>query len=159
MYQLSHGLSHPLWGRSLSQGCHHYPSSMEVLQIQGIIYKCSWVCYQCVHYHGVQCRRAITRYWSAVVLQRCVRKWLCGVKAIRVRQARLAARHRAASTIQLHWREYIREKRRYEATYARLKAQLRQEQLAASLIIAELQCQTQSVSLPVAVPTGQHKAR
>ena len=83
-----------------------------------------------------------------MVIQRCVRRWLCGLRAIRLRKARQAARHRAAHTIQLHWREYIREKRRYEATCARLKARLRQEQMAASLIIAELQSQMQSVSLP-----------
>ena len=71
------------------------------------------------------------------------------MRAKRVKQARLAARHRAARTIQSRWRDYIREKRRYEATCARLKARLQQEQVAASLIIAELQSQMQSVSLPL----------
>lgn len=101
----------------------------------------------------LQCQRDISRYWSAAVIQRCVCRWLWRVKAARVRQARLAARNRAACTIQLKWKEYIVEKRRYEATYSRLKARLRQEQLAASLIIAELQAQTQSISLPPAKTT------
>lgn len=95
-----------------------------------------------------QCRRDISFYWSATILQRCVRKWLSQIKAKRVRQAQLTVRDRAARTIQHRWKQFIAEKRRYEATYSRLKAKLHQEQLAASLIIAELQAQTRSVCLP-----------
>lgn len=94
----------------------------------------------------------MTHYWSAVVLQRCVRQWLCRRKAKRVREARQAAHHRAARSIQLKWRQFIAEKRRYEASCSRLKAKLRKEQLATSIIIAELQSQTQRVSLPSAAP-------
>ena len=35
-------------------------------------------------------------------------------------------RNRAASLIQRHWQLYIQEKRRYEATYTRLRAKLEQ---------------------------------
>ena len=61
-----------------------------------------------------------------MVIQRAVRHWLCRARARRVRGVRERARHRAASLIQYHWRLYITDKRRYEATYAKLKARLEQ---------------------------------
>ena len=61
-----------------------------------------------------------------MVIQRAVRLWLTRSRACRVRRARERARHRAATLIQHHWRLYIREKRRYESTYARLRAKLEQ---------------------------------
>ena len=97
-----------------------------------------------------QRRQAISRDWSATVIQRCVRRWLGRARAARVRSARSAAWHGAARTIQRRWRAYAAEKRRYEATYSRLVRKLRQEQLATALIIAELQAQTQRVRLPTA---------
>ena len=41
-----------------------------------------------------------------------------------MREARERARHRAAATIQYHWKLYVAQKRRYESTYAKLKARL-----------------------------------
>jgi len=107
----------------------------------------------------LQRQRDLNQQWSALVIQRHIRKWLCRNRAIRVRQARLAYRDRAARTIQFHWRGFIAEKRRYEATCARLRARLRREQEAAAFIIAELQLQTQSISLPSANPEDSSRKR
>ena len=108
---------------------------------------------------NMQCRQEISRYWSATMLQRVVRRWLCQKREKRVRQARQAALNRAARTIQSRWKQFIVEKRRYEATYARLKAKLKQEQLAAHLIIAELQYQTENICLPSSVGTQVSRKR
>ena len=96
----------------------------------------------------LQCRREISLCWSATILQRCVRRWLSQIRARQVRRVELATRARAARVIQQTWRQFISEKRRYEATYSCLRAKLRQEQLAASIIIAEIQTQTKRVCLP-----------
>ncbi len=83
-----------------------------------------------------------------MLLQRSVRAWLLRLKSCRVREARHAAYNKAASCIQHRWREYIVQKRRYESTYNKLKIKLQQEQLATTLIVAELQAQTQRIKLP-----------
>ena len=67
---------------------------------------------------------ATARQWCASVIQRAVRHWLGQRRAKRLREARERARHRAAATIQYHWKFYIAQKRRYESTYAKLKARL-----------------------------------
>ena len=67
---------------------------------------------------------AAARQWCAAVIQRAVRHWLAERRAERLRLARERARHKAAATIQLHWKSYITQKRRYESTYAKLKARL-----------------------------------
>ena len=71
----------------------------------------------------------------------------------------MAARHRAASIIQLNWRQFIAERRRYEATCSKLRARLRQEQMATSLIVAEIQAQAQNVSLPSTTAARIPKSR
>ena len=43
---------------------------------------------------------------------------------MRVRQARQRHRNRAALIIQTRWNEFIKQKRRYEASYAQLKSRL-----------------------------------
>ena len=73
-----------------------------------------------------QCRWGVARQWAAVVIQRAVRHWLARCRARRVRRVRVRVRNRAASLIQHHWQLYIQEKRRYEATYTKLKAKLEQ---------------------------------
>lgn len=93
-------------------------------------------------------RRKVALEWAAVVFQRAFRRVCLQRKSRRLRQVRTRARHAAASTIQHHWRGYIREKRRYEATYARLKARLQQERVAAEIILHELNSQTHCVQLP-----------
>ena len=67
---------------------------------------------------------AMTRHWCAAVIQRAVRHWLGQRRARRLRLARERARHNAAATIQFHWKLYIAKKRRYESSYATLKARL-----------------------------------
>ena len=61
-----------------------------------------------------------------MVIQRAVHHWLARCRARRVRKVRERVRNRAASLIQRHWQLYIQEKRRYEATYTRLRAKLEQ---------------------------------
>ena len=73
-----------------------------------------------------QRRWGVARQWAAVVIQQAVRHWLARCRAQRVRKVRERVRNRAASLIQRHWQLYIQEKRRYEATYTRLKAKLEQ---------------------------------
>eukprot|EP00731_Ephydatia_muelleri_P018008 Em0011g48a len=93
-------------------------------------------------------RRHTTREWAAVVLQRAFRRVRLRRKSRRLRQVRARTLNSAATTIQRHWRGYIGEKRRYEATYARLRARLLQERAAAGIILHELNSQTHNMQLP-----------
>lgn len=98
--------------------------------------------------HPSLCYQHVACQLAAMILQRSIRAWLCRLRARRVRKVRHAAFHKAASLIQCKWRNYISKKRHYEATYIRLKARLKQEKLAATLIMEELRVHAQSVSLP-----------
>ncbi len=75
---------------------------------------------------SLQRRLCVRREWCACVIQRSVRSWLRRRLAARVRSTRAKHRQQAATLIQRRWMIYIKQKRRYEATCAQLKARLHQ---------------------------------
>ena len=75
---------------------------------------------------SAQRREEVRRSWAAAVIGRSVRWWLRRREAQRLQQLHETARHRAATTIQFHWRRFTTEQRRYEASCTRLKAKLEQ---------------------------------
>jgi hypothetical protein len=97
-------------------------------------------------------RQGVSREHAALVLQCASRQLLAGKRVRRLKNLRLSVRNRAAFAIQKRWRLYIKEKRRYEANYATLKAHLDEERRQALMALKMIREQEHNCKVPPIQP-------